>query len=161
MTLRTLRLKPADVAHAKRLFDLMASVFEEDPPHRSAPLSGEPAEPAPLSDAYVGRLLARPDFWAIAAFSDGDVVGGLTAHTLPMTRAEASEVFIYDIAVRADQQRRGIGRQLVKTLRDEAASLGYGDVFVAADDEDTHALDFYRAIGGSCAAVTIFTFSAQ
>jgi hypothetical protein len=26
-------------------------------------------------------------------------VGGLTAHTLPLTRAEASEIFIYGIAV--------------------------------------------------------------
>jgi hypothetical protein len=34
-------------------------------------------------------------------------------------------------------------------------------VFVAADAEDAAATDFYRAIGGQPAAVTIFTFSER
>ena len=76
------RFSRDDVAAARRLFALMAQVFEE--------------EARPLSDAYVARLLGRPEFWAIAAFVDGDLVGGLTAHTLPMTRTESFEVFIYD-----------------------------------------------------------------
>jgi aminoglycoside 3-N-acetyltransferase I len=66
-----------------------------------------------LSDDYIDRLLSREEFWAIAAFADDQIVGGITAHTLPMTRAETSEVFIYDVAVRHDHQRKGIGRQLV------------------------------------------------
>ena len=31
-------------------------------------------------------------------------------------------------------------------------------VFVPADDEDVHALVFYRAVGGAAAPVTVFTF---
>ena len=145
--MRTSRLAAGDRALAKRLFALMVDVF------------GEPA--VELSDAYLDRLLGRGDFWAIAAFAGdaGDeLIGGLTAHTLPMTRTESSEVFIYDLAVRRDHQRRGVGRQLVATLRSAAAEIGIQDVFVPADDEDVHALDFYRAIGGTPAAVTIFTF---
>jgi aminoglycoside 3-N-acetyltransferase I len=153
--MRTSRLVPGDRALAKHVFTLMADVFDE------------PA--VELSDAYVDRLLGRTDFWVIAAFSrdegdgasdgDGDdIIGGLTAHTLPMTRAEYSEVFIYDLAVRPDHQRRGVGRRLVLHLRTAAAALGIDDVFVPADDEDIHALDFYRAIGGAPSAVTIFTF---
>jgi len=122
----------------------MAEVFEE--------------EHAELSDAYVDRLLARQDFWAIAAVVDDEVIGGLTAHTLPMTRAESSEIFIFDIAVRADHQRTGVGRQLLAALRAEAAAQGILEVFVAADDEDVHALDFYRATGGVASPVTMFTF---
>ena len=89
---------------------------------------------------------------------DGDVVGGLTAHTLPLTSGEQSEVFIYDIAVAPAHQRKGIGRGLVEELRRLAASAGVGEVFVAADNDDAHALDFYRALGGTPAPVTIFTF---
>ncbi len=145
MTVRTTRLLTANEAQAKQLFALMARVFGEE--------SGE------LSDAYVQRLLAREDFWALAAFSGDELVGGLTAHTLPMTRTESREVFVYDIAVRADHQRRGIGRRLMNDLRAQAAALGIHELFVAADDEDVHALDFYRALGATGAPVTMFSFS--
>ncbi|HXT16345.1 MAG TPA: GNAT family N-acetyltransferase [Gemmatimonadaceae bacterium] len=99
-----------------------------------------------LNDTYLIPLLTRDIFWAIAALSEGgEVVGGLTAHTLPMTRAESSELFIDDLAVRATHQRQGIGRQLVTA----AAEQGIDEVFVAADVAGFHALDFYRALGGA------------
>jgi aminoglycoside 3-N-acetyltransferase I len=114
----------------------------------------------PLSDQYLTRILSRDDFWALAASIDGGIVGGLTAHTLPLTQREISEVFIYDLAVVPACQRQGVGRALVTTLRSLAAAAGVPVVFVAADNEDTHALDFYRAVGGTPAPVTVFTFSA-
>lgn len=147
MTITTRRLEPNDTATGKILFTMMAAVFGE--------------ESAPLSDAYVERLLARRDFWAIAAFDGVEVVGGLTAHTLPMTREEGSEIFLYDIAVREDRQRQGIGSHLVAALREAGSAQGIHDVFVPADDEDEHALDFYRALGGEPVKVTIFTFSKE
>ena len=48
-----------------------------------------------LSDRYLDRLLAREDFWALAAFDGDQIIGGVTAHSLPMTNTEAVEVFIY------------------------------------------------------------------
>jgi aminoglycoside 3-N-acetyltransferase I len=141
--MNSVRLGPGDRTKAKALFALMADVFEED--------RGE------LSDAYVDRLLGRGDFWVIAAFVGNEVIGGITAHTLPMTRTETSEIFIYDLAVRHDHQRRGVGRQLVTHLRTAAEAIGIRDVFVPADNDDAHALEFYRAIGGAAASVTIFT----
>jgi GNAT superfamily N-acetyltransferase len=41
-----------------------------------------------------------------------------------MTRAEASEVLVYDLTVRRDYQRRRVGRQLLTTLREAAADGG-------------------------------------
>ena len=141
----TLRLTPAHVAQAQALFRVMAKVFEE------------PREE--LTDDYVAGLLRRADFWAIAAIEGNVVVGGATAHTLPMTRFQGSELFLYDIAVLADHRRRGIGRRLVQHLRDAAAAEGIGVVFVPAENEDDHAIDFYRALGGSASEVTFFTFA--
>jgi aminoglycoside 3-N-acetyltransferase I len=144
-SLQIRRLRAGDRDLARHLFAVMAEVFEE------------PGER--LSDSYLDALLGRETFWAIAALSHDEVVGGLTAHTLPMTRTESAEVFIYDVAVRADRQRQGIGRQLVTALRAAASATGFGDVFVPADTADGHALDFYRALGGVPAPVTMFTFS--
>ena len=104
------RLTPGDVAVARRLFTLMSTVFGD--------------EASPLGDAYLARLLERQDFWAIAASIEGELVGGLTAHTLPMTRSESSEIFIYDIAVREACQRRGIGRTLMRGLSITRAAVG-------------------------------------
>jgi aminoglycoside 3-N-acetyltransferase I len=143
--IETRRLTQDDTTLATQLFALMAEVFDEGPR-------------AELRAAYVDGLLRRPDFWAIAAFVDGELAGGLTAHTLPMTRSESFEIFIYDLAVRADRQRRGVGRRLVGALREMAAAEGIDDVFVPADDEDAHALAFYRALGADGAPVTIFVF---
>jgi aminoglycoside 3-N-acetyltransferase I len=143
LAIRIDRLTVANIELARALFATMARVFAVD------------AEV--LSDAYLTRLLDRDDFWALAASVDGQLVGGLTAHTLPLTRAEVSEVFIYDIAVVPHWQRRGVGRQLMSTLRSEAAGAGITVVFVPADNDDTHALDFYQALGGVPAPVTIFT----
>ncbi len=113
----------------------------------------------PLSDSYLDQLLGRDEFWAVAAFAGDDIIGGVTAHTLPMTGTESSEIFIYDIAVRSDYQRNGIGRHLMAAVCEQAFQAGVEEVFVPADNDDAHALDFYRSLGGQPSPVTIFTFS--
>jgi aminoglycoside 3-N-acetyltransferase I len=144
----TIRRLTVDDAHlAQRTFQVMADVFEEG--------DGE------LSSAYVAALLAQTGFWAFAAVRDGVPVGGITAHALPMTRNEATELFIYDLAVHPAYQRQGIGRALVDALQHEGQAAGIRVSFVPADVEDTHALDFYRALGGTPADVTIFTFEQE
>ncbi len=50
---------------------------------------------------------------------------------------------------------------LVLELREAAAAAGFGDVFVTADNEDKHALDFYRAQGATASLVTFITFTAR
>jgi aminoglycoside 3-N-acetyltransferase I len=138
------RLECGDEDLARETFAMMRSVFDEGV--------------ADLGAAYIATLLTRPDFWAMAAFEGGEVVGGLTAHALPMTRSPAAELFIYDLAVRADRQRRGIGRALVLATLDRTKAEGLRVAFVPADDEDAHAIAFYRAIGGRASPVTFFTF---
>ena len=139
------RLGPTDIGLARSAFVMMGEAFED--PGRQ-----------PLSDEYLTALLDREDVWVYAAFIDGQPVGGLTAHELPMTRAEISELFVYDIAVRADSQRRGIGRALVQRLLDDGAAAGIAEMWVPADNDDDHALEFYRRIGGVAQPVTIFTY---
>ena len=144
---RVARLLPADRELASALFAMMATVFGEG--ERSA-----------LAPEYVERLLAREDLWVLAAvaIASNEPVGGLTAHVLPMTSSETSEVFIYDLAVREDHQRRGVGRLLIRHAQELAAAAEIADLFVPADVEDEHALEFYKALGGSASAVSLFGF---
>ena len=145
--MRSMRLRLGDRDLARALFSLMADVFAEE---REA-----------LSDAYLDQLLSRASFLAIAAFDRDQLIGGVTAHILPMTRTETPEVFIYDIAVRKDHQRAGVGRQLMADLRSIAEASRIRDLFVFADDDELHALDFYRALGGTATPVTCFTFASR
>ena len=138
------RLAVADEKLAQQTFLIMAQVFNEDS--------------APLGSPYLKGLLSRSDFWAFAALVGKEVVGGITGFNLPLTRLERRELFIYDLAVKVDWQRKGIGRALFDSLRQAAAAEGIGEGFVLADDEDTHALDFYRALGASASPVTAFSF---
>jgi aminoglycoside 3-N-acetyltransferase I len=138
------RLGPRDRELARMTFDLLADVFGE--------------KHDPLTDAYVDGLLGRPGFLVFAAMDGGRVVGGLTAHVLPMTAYEGAEIFVYDVAVVDDCQRHGVGRRLLGAVRDEASSLGTSSLFVLADNEDTGALAFYRTLGGVASGVTLFGF---
>jgi aminoglycoside 3-N-acetyltransferase I len=139
------RIGPAEVGLAQQTFAMMAVVFED-----------APAEPP--SREYVADLLARDDLWVYAAAVDGQPVGGLTAFALPLTRTQATELFVYDIAVRADQQRRGIGHALLQRLLADGSAGGIEEMWVPADNDDQHALDFYRSAGGAPQPVTVFTF---
>jgi aminoglycoside 3-N-acetyltransferase I len=143
----TERLGRGDTDAARQTFMVMAEVFNE--------------AQEPLTDDYVDALLARPDFWILAAIVDGEIVGGLSAHTLMLTTSMTSEVFIYDIAVQPAMQRNGIGRQLIETLRDLAADSEVETLFVAADNDDDDALDFYRSVGGVPSGVTFFEFDTE
>jgi aminoglycoside 3-N-acetyltransferase I len=140
------KLTQNDGEIARQVFLLMSDVFGEDRQQQN------------LSAGYVSRILAQDDFWVLAAFIEGELAGGLTAHTLPMTRKESSEVFIYDIAVRQQHQRKGIGRYLMNSLFEAASCVGIHEVFLSADNEDLHALDFYQAVGGIPSPVTLFSF---
>lgn len=140
------RLTPEDRPLARATLELLGDVFEEPR--------------TPLGDPWIAQLLDRPDFWLFAAVEDGLPIGGLTAHVLPMTRSESSELFIYDLAVHPAHQRRGVGRALVAALRQAGEAESISVAFVPADNEDDHALAFYRAVGGEGAAVTIFTFDS-
>lgn len=138
------RLTAGDRELARATFAMMAEVFDE--PRRALP------------DDYVDGLLARADFWALAAVEGDEPLGGITAHVLPMTRSPSRELFVYDVAVRADRQRRGIGRAMLVELSALAARADIESVFVAVADEDVHAMDFYRGVGGAESPVTMFSF---
>jgi aminoglycoside 3-N-acetyltransferase I len=145
MNIRVRRLGSNDRPDARRLFATMAEAFEEDY--------------APLSDRYLDQLMCRREFWALAAFIEDAIVGGITAYTLPMTNRESSEIFLYDIAVLSAYRRKGIGRRLLAVLRHQASQAGIQELFVAAESADEHALDFYHHLGGNPTATTMFDFS--
>lgn len=96
---------------------------------------------------YLEKLLARDDFFVFVAVLDGRVVGGLTSYTLRQYYSISPLVYIYDLAVATEYQRKGIGKMLIAEIQNYCKDIGVEEVFVQADVADDYALDFYRSTG--------------
>ena len=110
-------------------------------------------------DEYLQTLLEDEFIIFYVAISDNIVIGGLTAHIIPSVYEPTSEVYIYDLAVNPNYQRQGIGTHLLAALAQECSTLGYKEIFVQADIEDQHAIEFYRATGGEMTEVVHFSYN--
>jgi len=113
------------------------------------------------SNAHLSTLLSDEHFIAMAAFSENKVIGGLTAYKLPMYYSDGSEIFLYDMAVHPDHQRKGIGKQLLDFLKEYCIQHGISVFFVLAHEEDEHALEFYRSTGGQREHVANFLYEIE
>lgn len=98
-------------------------------------------------DNHLRQLLSKNDFYVFVALSNGEVVGGLTAYTLQQYYSERPLVYVYDLAVKTDMQRKGIGTKLMAEIVDYCQKTGVEEVFVQADEIDQYAVDFYRSTG--------------
>jgi len=107
---------------------------------------------------YLQNILSDKDFLVFVALLENHVVGGLTAYTLPAYYSKAPLVYIYDLAVKTAFQRRGIGRALISGINTYCKSIGVEEVFVQADLEDDHAIEFYRSTGGMAENVIHFGY---
>ena len=108
---------------------------------------------------YLLQLLKKDNFHVFVALYDNNVVGGLTAYTLSAYYSESSTVYIYDLAVKTEFQRQGIGKMLILNINNYCKSIGVKEVFVQADLEDDYAIDFYKSTGGLPENVIHFTYS--
>ena len=140
------QLTKEDLSTFNSLIDLFNLVFEEEPKIRT--------------EAHSLKLLDSKNFIAIVALADNEVLGGLTAYELPMVYSDYSEIFLYDLAVKAEYQRMGIGKRLIQSLKEYCAKNGIKEFFVLAHEEDEHAIEFYRATGGKSEKVVNFLYEA-
>jgi aminoglycoside 3-N-acetyltransferase I len=130
-------LTAGDVPALRAMMAVFGDAFEDPATYGSQP----------PDDAYLGRLLARDTFVAIAAFADATVVGGLAGYVLPKFEQAREECYIYDLAVAADHRRRGIATALIESLRRVAADRGIYVIFVQADYGDDAAVALYTKLG--------------
>ena len=142
------RLKKDDHSSFKELVALFNDVFENE--NKTVPKKG-----------YLRKILENPYFIAFVAIDKHKVVGGLTGFILPKYYAKESEIFIYDIAINPKHQRKGIGKSLLSELKKYAKTKGISEIFVAANKEDKHAIDFYLSTKGKAEEVVHFNYGIK
>lgn len=125
------KLASTDLDRFTQLIRLFEDVFEMED-FRSPP------------EAHLQQVLENRDFHAFVALDEHAVIGGLTVYTLHQYYSKRPLAYIYDLAVERDRQRLGIGRQLIDFVTTYFKDKGYEEVFVQADKDEPHALNFYR-----------------
>lgn len=136
-TYRYTRLHTGDAAHLRSLLRVFADAFEDHENYQSA-VPG---------DAYLERLLAKPDFIAVIAARGNEIAGGLAAYLLEKFEQDRREIYIYDIAVAVEHRRRGVATGLIQELTAIAKRLNAYGIFVQADSGDEPAIQLYESLG--------------
>jgi ribosomal protein S18 acetylase RimI-like enzyme len=109
-------------------------------------------------EEHLKKLLTKESFFIFVALLANKVIGGLTAYTLDQYYSTKPLVYIFDLAVKREFQRRGIGKNLISAINTYCKELGVEEVFVQADLVDDYALDFYRSTGGIQEDVVHFSY---
>ncbi len=130
-------VSPADLPLLKAMLAMFGEAFGEPDTYQGA---------VP-DDAYLKRLLDKPSFIALAALHAGEVVGGIAAYELEKFERARSEIYIYDLAVRADHRRKGVATGLIRALQQIAKDRGAYVIFVQADPGDDAAIRLYESLG--------------
>ena len=101
------------------------------------------------STDYMRQLLETDYFIALVASLNNQVIGGAAAYELKKFEQERSEIYIYDLAVAAENRRNGIATALIQALKKVAATHGAYVIFVQADTsaEDQPAIALYNKLG--------------
>jgi GNAT superfamily N-acetyltransferase len=73
----------------------------------------------------------------------------LLAHELDRRHGDDRKMLLYEIDVRENRRRRGIGRALMERFGELCREHGYPVAWVLTDDENPGAVAFYAACGGT------------
>ena len=125
-------LEPEDLPEFIELIRLFEEVFE---------LKNMQLPP----EDHLQGLLENEDFMVMVASHEERIIGGLTAYTLRQYISTQPLLYIYDLAVLEEHQRKGVGNQLIRAVNAYGRENGFEEVFVQADKEEPHAVNFYRS----------------
>lgn len=102
----------------------------------------------PLDREGAARFLANERNHLVVAFESDEPVGMLLGHELDRRHGDARKMFLYEIDVREDRRRQGIGSTLMTRFRELCCERGYPFAWVLTDEENPPAMAFYAACGG-------------
>lgn len=143
--MKVVKLSKGDSETLSRLCDLYNEVFDED--------LGKPVA------SHFDDLLNNHSILFFVVLNDSnDVIAGLTAHVLYNIHYSDPALYIYDIAVKQHLQRKGIGSMLLGEVLEYCKANNFQEVFVQADKEDEHAVNFYRRSRGEEKDVFDYSF---
>lgn len=93
-------------------------------------------------------FLAAEENIQLVAFDGEEPVGQLIAYQLVRRHGDGEMMFVYEIGVRQDSRRLGVGRALFDALEGLCRELGIARGFLITNESNEEAMAFYRSLGG-------------
>jgi ribosomal protein S18 acetylase RimI-like enzyme len=121
-------VRPYRARDREALLELWATAFPDDPP-RNAP-----------ETILTNKLRVQPELLLIAEGPEG-LLGAV------MVGYDGFRGWIYHLAVREDQRRRGVGTALVRSAEDRLRALGCPKVNLQIRVANADVEGFYRSLG--------------
>ena len=139
------RLKNGDLYDLKKLIELFNEVYNK-----------QKKEEADVS--HLIKLLEKPEFIVFVISRENEIIGGLTAYEIPIYYKSFSEVYIKDLAIKKDYQRKGLGKQLFIIFKKYCKMNNISTLFADVAEDDYYAIDFYRFTCGEGEKVVRFNY---
>ena len=109
----------------------------------------EPRARPPHTPESARRFLAVETNVQLAAFAGDEPVGQLLAYELIRRHGDGKTMFVYEIGVRDDYRRNGVGRLLFAELENICRRRAVTRAFVVTNERNAAATAFYRALGAT------------
>jgi ribosomal protein S18 acetylase RimI-like enzyme len=132
------RLAPGDEAIVQRL-SLEDARFEQD--------GVKPPERTPHTRESARAFLAVETNYQLVALANDEPVGQLIAYELIRRHGDGKMMFVYEISVRADHRRQGVGRGLFDWLRALCRDRDIARAFLMTNRDNQIAMTFYASLG--------------
>jgi len=95
------------------------------------------------------ELLADDTTHYLAAFERGEPIAQLLAYELIRRHGDGRMMFVYEIGVREELRRLGVGRALFDLLRAICRERGIRRAFVITNESNEPATAFYASLGAT------------
>lgn len=102
---------------------------------------------SPCDDAAVAEFVADPNRWLLLAVQGGRVIGSLNGHALRHPHRREPQFLLYEIDVRPEARRRGVGTALVRAFVDGAREAGAFEVWIPTNESNAAAMALYERCG--------------
>jgi len=106
-------------------------------------------ERPPHTIESAGELLADDATFYLVAFERGEPIAELLAYELIRRHGDGRMMFVYEIGVREEYRRLGVGRALFDLLRELCRVRGIRRAFVITNESNEAAMAFYASLGAT------------
>jgi ribosomal protein S18 acetylase RimI-like enzyme len=104
-------------------------------------------ERKPVEEAAITAFLDDPSCFLLLAVENGQVLGSLNGYLLRHPNQAQPQFLLYEIDVRPECRRRGVGLALVNAFTAAARAAGAFEVWVVSNESTPAALALYRKCG--------------